>query len=231
MSEDPTGIAGYEHYHLLGIQRWYLKIADWVADRLVGLYIDPNVLTLAGIGVAILAAVFGLACGRWLLSLACILIAGIFDMLDGPLARAIKRHHKTRQPFNQHIGAIIDPIADRVCDIAFLGGLFSYVGAHLGFQWSSLVFWTMVSYLLSSWLRTFMGSHHYQVINGKPLTRTVFFAALIVVCVVLAIDEHIAPTPFSLKHGLWLICSSTTLPLVYRVFGGARAVWRAHRTS
>lgn len=227
MSSSDERIKGYEDYRLLGIQRWYLTLLKPIAFGLARLYIDPNVITLAGMALAV-ATAFCLAQGLWLIALILIVATAFCDMIDGPVARAIVSLGKKRQAFSERIGAIIDPIADRVCDISFMAGLIWYAATHFGPIWPTLVFFIGVTYLLSSWLRTFMQSQGYAVIQGKPLTRTVFFVALLILCILATLNDHGVVIPYVFRFGIVLLLSSTTLPLLYRVLGGARAVWRAH---
>jgi CDP-diacylglycerol--glycerol-3-phosphate 3-phosphatidyltransferase len=76
--------------------------------------ITPNTLTFANLALNIVAASV-IATGHLLLGGALILAAGVFDLLDGALARATKRATK--------FGAVLDSTVDRVSEAATLCGL------------------------------------------------------------------------------------------------------------
>lgn len=76
--------------------------------------ITPNILTLANLALNIGAASV-IATGHFLLGGALILVAGVFDLLDGALARATKRTTK--------FGAVLDSTVDRISEAATLCGL------------------------------------------------------------------------------------------------------------
>ena len=59
-----------------------------IAKTLFGQNINPHYLTIAGLLVNI-AASFCLATGAWVLGGCLILVAGLFDLLDGAVARAL----------------------------------------------------------------------------------------------------------------------------------------------
>ena len=226
MNNSSNRIAGYESYQLLGIQKWYLSLLQPIVRVLVICHVDPNMITLLSIGLAIVSA-YCLGTGRWITVLVLLISTGLCDMFDGPVAREIERQGKHRSAFGLRIGAIIDPIADRVCDICFLGGLHWYAALYHGHVWGFLVFSTMVAYLLSSWLRTYMGSRGYEVINHKPLTRTLFFVALIAACLAIGICEYWRPAHVYqlIELCIIVILGSTLLPLLYRSIRGIIAVW------
>ncbi len=79
--------------------------------------IHPNVLTFIGLLINIFAAVL-LAQGRFLAAALVIIGAGIFDMVDGRVARATGQ--VTR------FGGFFDSVLDRYSDLALLMGLLVY---------------------------------------------------------------------------------------------------------
>ena len=81
--------------------------------------IHPNVLTFIGLVINVYAAVL-LASGRFLAAALVIVGAGIFDMVDGRVARATNQ--VTR------FGAFFDSVLDRYSDLALLMGLLVYYG-------------------------------------------------------------------------------------------------------
>ena len=76
--------------------------------------ITPNALTIANLALNIVAA-YVIATGHFLVGGALVLIAGLFDLLDGALARLTKRTTK--------FGAVLDSVADRIAEAVVLCGL------------------------------------------------------------------------------------------------------------
>ncbi len=93
----------------------------WVLDRIVRSLalarINPNVLTFIGLLINVVAAaLFGY--GRFLAAGLVIILAGIFDMVDGRVARATN----TVSLF----GGFFDSVLDRYSDLALYFGLLVY---------------------------------------------------------------------------------------------------------
>jgi len=90
----------------------------WIFDGLVGwlsdLRIHPNLLTLLGLVINIGAAVL-FAKGLFFWAGLVVLFAGIFDMVDGEVARRTKRVTT--------FGAFFDSVIDRYSDLLLLLGL------------------------------------------------------------------------------------------------------------
>jgi CDP-diacylglycerol---glycerol-3-phosphate 3-phosphatidyltransferase len=76
--------------------------------------ITPNALTLINLALNIIAA-YVIAAGYFLLGGVLVLVAGLFDLLDGALARSTKQ--ATR------FGAVLDSVVDRISEAAILCGL------------------------------------------------------------------------------------------------------------
>jgi len=88
----------------------------------VSLRIHPNILTLLGVFINIMAAVF-LAQRRFLAAGFVMVVANIFDFVDGKVARELN----LESPF----GGFWDSVMDRFSDIALFIGLI-YLYAELG---------------------------------------------------------------------------------------------------
>jgi CDP-diacylglycerol--glycerol-3-phosphate 3-phosphatidyltransferase len=90
----------------------------WIVDSLVvwlsNLHINPNVLTLVGLLINIFAMVL-FAKGIFLWAALVILFAGLFDIVDGEVARRTQRVTK--------FGAFFDSVIDRYSDLLLLLGL------------------------------------------------------------------------------------------------------------
>jgi CDP-diacylglycerol--glycerol-3-phosphate 3-phosphatidyltransferase len=92
-------------------------IIKWIVRGLALAKIHPNALTFIGLLINIYAAVL-LAQGRFLAAGLVIIGAGIFDMVDGRVARATGQ--VTR------FGGFFDSVLDRYSDLALLMGLLVY---------------------------------------------------------------------------------------------------------
>jgi CDP-diacylglycerol--glycerol-3-phosphate 3-phosphatidyltransferase len=106
--------------------------------------LTPNAITLIGFCVMCIAGVV-LAAGNLALGGALIVAAGIFDALDGSLARLTNRVTK--------FGAFLDSTTDRFAEGAlYFGILFSYVERGITFA-AYLVYLTLLGSLMVSYAR------------------------------------------------------------------------------
>jgi len=107
--------------------------------------VTPNILTLANLALNIVAASV-IATGQFLLGGVLILAAGVFDLLDGALARATKRTTK--------FGAVLDSTVDRISEAATLCGLLVwYVPQEGGTLEIVLVLAVLIGSFLVSYIR------------------------------------------------------------------------------
>jgi phosphatidylglycerophosphate synthase len=93
------------------------RLDDWIHAALPFLFrrkVDPNLLTVAGALVSLLAAA-AFAAGCFVAGGVGILAGGFFDLVDGVVAR----HHGTTTRF----GAFLDSTLDRLVDMALLLGI------------------------------------------------------------------------------------------------------------
>ena len=101
--------------NLIDIKR---NLAYRITDPIVGILskrgIKPNALTLINLALNIIAA-YVIATGHFFLGGVLVLVAGLFDLLDGALARFTKQ--------TTNFGAILDSVADRISEAAILCGL------------------------------------------------------------------------------------------------------------
>jgi CDP-diacylglycerol--glycerol-3-phosphate 3-phosphatidyltransferase len=88
------------------------KLVEWTKG-----VIKPNHLTLIGLLVTLVATVF-LALGLWIAAGIAIIVAGLFDLLDGAVARSQERVTA--------FGAFLDSVIDRYSDFTLFIGLFYY---------------------------------------------------------------------------------------------------------
>jgi CDP-diacylglycerol--glycerol-3-phosphate 3-phosphatidyltransferase len=108
----------------------------------VKLRIHPNVLTFVGVLINVLAA-YALALGRFVLAGVIMIVANIFDFIDGKVAHELKLESK--------FGAFWDSTLDRFSDLALLVGLiylYSSVGRtdYVMVAALTLIFSIMTSY-------------------------------------------------------------------------------------
>ena len=80
----------------------------------VALRVHPNVLTFVGVVINVMAA-WALAFGRFMLAFVIMLVANIFDFIDGKVAHQLQLQSK--------FGAFWDSTLDRFSDLALLTGL------------------------------------------------------------------------------------------------------------
>src|SRR5947209_5797479 len=95
------------------------KIITWIVRGLALSRIHPNVLTFIGLVINIIAAVL-LAAGQFRAAGFVIISAGLFDMVDGRVAR--ETNQVTR------FGGFFDSVLDRYSDLGLLMGLLVYYG-------------------------------------------------------------------------------------------------------
>jgi CDP-diacylglycerol--glycerol-3-phosphate 3-phosphatidyltransferase len=101
--------------NLQGIRR---NLAYRITGPVVGILsksgITPNTLTLTNLALNIVAA-YVIATGHFLVGGVLILVSGLFDLLDGALARFSEQTTK--------FGAVLDSTVDRISEAATLCGL------------------------------------------------------------------------------------------------------------
>ncbi len=97
--------------------KFFKPILDTISARLNKHGINPAHLTLGGLIINALGCLL-YAYGRFLTGSLIILIAGLFDMLDGALARSSGKATK--------FGAFMDSVVDRYSDFLIFGGLLIY---------------------------------------------------------------------------------------------------------
>lgn len=101
-----------------GADRWYRRLR--FGARLADHGVTANMVTLAGVVLSAATAVL-IGLGSFHVALACFIVAGLMDSLDGAVAKA--RGAASRQ------GAFLDSVADRLSDGLLLGGVAWYLAA------------------------------------------------------------------------------------------------------
>ncbi len=103
------------------LDEWFRATFKGFLDTLAGFFnrigLHPNTMTIMGLVGTIAGSVL-LGFGLFTLGGFVILISGVFDALDGSMARL--RNEPTR------FGAFVDSVIDRYSDLSIFGGLMAY---------------------------------------------------------------------------------------------------------
>src|SRR6266513_55783 len=165
--------------------------------------ISPNVLTFLGLVINIGAAVlFGLANAenyqRMFLYAGLVIIgAGIFDMVDGRVARA------TNQVTT--FGAFFDSVIDRYSDIALFFGLLVYYARNNHFFYLVLVGLVMTTSVMVSYTRA-----RAESLIGSCKVGFMERPERVVLVIIGALFNVMAPV-------LWVIAVLSTITVIHRI--------------
>ncbi|HMK31081.1 MAG TPA: CDP-alcohol phosphatidyltransferase family protein [Terriglobales bacterium] len=165
--------------------------------------ISPNALTFIGLLINIVAAVFfGLATGEnqrqmFFYAGLVIIAAGIFDMVDGRVARATGQV----TPF----GGFFDSVIDRYSDVALYFGLLVYYARASRFFYVVLTALVMVTSLMISYTRA-------RAENLIPQCKVGFMERpeRIVLVIIGAVFNRMAPV-------LWVIAVLGNVTVIHRI--------------
>jgi len=131
--------------NLIDIRR---NLAHRITDPMVGILskigITPNALTFINLALNIVAA-YVIATEHFIIGGVLVLVSGLFDLLDGALARFTKQ--------TTNFGAILDSTVDRISEAAILYGLLIWYisqGADLEIV---LIFAVLIGSFLVSYIR------------------------------------------------------------------------------
>ena len=175
-----------------------------IVDGLALTRISPNVLTFIGLVINVVAALlFGFASAdnnqpRLFLYAGLVIIgAGIFDMVDGRVARATNQVTQ--------FGAFFDSVIDRYSDVALFFGLLVYYARANRFFYVVLVAFVMVSSVLVSYTRA-------RAESLIPLCKVGFMERpeRIVLVIIGALFNRMAPV-------LWVIAVLSTITVIHRI--------------
>ncbi|MFL6417220.1 MAG: CDP-alcohol phosphatidyltransferase family protein [Bryobacteraceae bacterium] len=158
--------------------------------------INPNVLTFFGLVINIVAAYF-LATGRFRTAGLVIIFAGLFDMVDGRVARATNQ--VTR------FGGFFDSVLDRYSDLALLVGLLVYYGTINRPAYVVLTAVVMTASVMISYTRT-------RAENIVPTCKVGFMERpeRVVLLIIGALFLRMAPV-------LWVIAVLGNLTVIHRM--------------
>ncbi len=176
------------------------KVVGAVIDNIVGWLalsrIHPNVLTFVGLLINIWAAcLFAAGSFRW--AGVVIIGAGLFDMVDGRVARASNR--VTR------FGGFFDSVLDRYSDLALLMGLLVYYASINRYSYIVLTAVVMTASVMVSYARA-------RAENTIPKCKVGFLERpeRVVLLIIGALFGRMAPV-------LWVIAILGNLTVIHRM--------------
>jgi len=172
------------------------KVIRLIVRALALSKIHPNVLTFLGLLINMAAAAF-LAFGHFRTAGLVIIFAGLFDMVDGRVARETNR--VTR------FGAFFDSVLDRYSDLGLLVGLLVYYGTINRPSYVVLTAVAMSASVMISYTRT-------RAENIVPSCKVGFLERpeRIVMLIVGALFDRMAPV-------LWAIAVLGNLTVIHRM--------------
>jgi CDP-diacylglycerol---glycerol-3-phosphate 3-phosphatidyltransferase len=168
------------------------RIVRWLALS----RIHPNVLTFLGLVINIVAAyLFAAGSFRW--AGAVVIGAGLFDMVDGRVARETNR--VTR------FGGFFDSVLDRYSDLALLMGLLVYYASINRFFYVVLTAIVMTGSVMVSYTRA-------RAENTIPKCKVGFLERpeRVVLLIIGALFDRMAPV-------LWVIAVLSNLTVIHRM--------------
>lgn len=160
------------------------------------LHINPNSLTVFGFLLNVVAAyLFAYGYFRW--AGGTIILAGLFDMLDGRVARLSNRV----TPF----GGFFDSVLDRYSDLCLMIGLLVFYGRINRFWYVTLVAFVMIGSVMVSYARA-------RAENLIPSCRVGFLERpeRTVLLIIGAMFDRMAPV-------LWVIAVLSTTTVIHRM--------------
>jgi CDP-diacylglycerol--glycerol-3-phosphate 3-phosphatidyltransferase len=158
--------------------------------------INPNVLTFIGFAITLLGAyLFAYGYFRWA-GLA-VVLAGLFDMLDGRVARL----NNQVTPF----GGFLDSVLDRYSDLCLMIGLLLFYGRANRPWYVTLVAVAMIGSVMTSYARA-------RAENLIPTCKVGFLERpeRMVLIIIGALFDRMAPV-------MWIIAVLSTWTVIHRV--------------
>ncbi len=176
----------------LACNKVILLIVRWLALS----KIHPNVLTFLGLLINVGAA-WLLAVGQFRWAGAVIIGAGLFDMVDGRVARETNR--VTR------FGGFFDSVLDRYSDLGLLIGLLVWYGSIGRFSYVVLTAVAMIACVMVSYVRA-------RAENSIPMCKVGFMERpeRVVLVIIGALFDRMAPV-------LWIIAVLGNLTVIHRM--------------
>jgi CDP-diacylglycerol--glycerol-3-phosphate 3-phosphatidyltransferase len=195
------------------------KFQAWVrrwAERGIGVFRDspvtPNMLTLFGLAITAAGAAL-VAMGHLLIGGVVLLFAGLFDILDGALARAAGKVYR--------YGAFLDSTVDRYSEgVVYLGILIYFLQRHDTLD-SVVLLIALAGSFLVSYVRARAQSLGFSCdvgILARPERVVIITAGLIL--------DRVLPWS-ALTIALWVLAVGTNFTAVQRVW----VVWQQNRVE
>lgn len=172
------------------------RIIVLIVDGLALSKIHPNVLTFIGLLINVGAAVL-LGMGRFTAAGLVIIGAGIFDMVDGRVARQTNQVTK--------FGGFFDSVLDRYSDLGLLMGLLVYYASINRYFYVVLTAVVMTASVMISYARS-------RAENIIPLCKVGFMERpeRVVLLIIGALFNRMAPV-------LWVIAVMGNLTVIHRM--------------
>ncbi len=172
------------------------RVLDSIVRGFAASGVNPNFLTFIGFGINLMAAyLFAYGYFRW--AGLTIILAGVFDMTDGRVARLEGRV----TPF----GGFYDSVMDRYSDLCLLIGLVNYYGRINRFQYVTHVAVAMIGSVMVSYSRA-------RAENVIPSCKVGFLERpeRVVLIIIGALSDRMAPV-------LWLIAVLSNVTVIHRI--------------
>jgi len=179
-----------------GIGLFFGRIIQAIVSALALSRVHPNVLTFIGLLINIWAA-FLFSYGRFVPAGLVVIGAGLFDMVDGRVARETNR--VTR------FGGFFDSVLDRYSDMALLMGLLVYYASINRFFYIVLTAIAMTGTVLTSYTRA-------RAENAIPKCKVGFLERpeRVVLLIIGALANRMAPV-------LWVIAVLSNITVISRI--------------
>ena len=183
------------------LQEWARRIARNVAQVFARTPVTPNMLTIFGFLLNLVVA-YLLASGNLVAGGIMIIVAGLFDMLDGALAKVTDR--------TSDFGAFLDSVVDRYSESAVLFGLLLYYYQQPGNQGLIqivLIFVILVGSMMISYARARAGALNIRNEVGLMARPE----RIILLAIGLLVNAYL------LVPVLWILAIGTQLTALQRV--------------
>lgn len=179
-----------------GIGLFFGKIIHAIVRALALSRVHPNVLTFVGLLINIWAAVL-FSYGKFVYAGLVVIGAGLFDMVDGRVARSTNR--VTR------FGGFFDSVLDRYSDLALLMGLLVYYASINRFFYIVLTSIVMTGTVLTSYARA-------RAENTIPKCKVGFLERpeRVVLIIIGALANRMAPV-------LWVLAVLSNITVISRI--------------
>ena len=173
------------------------RVLDTIVRWLSAWRVSPNILTLIGLVINIIAAVL-FAKGRFALAGLVVLFAGIFDMVDGEVARRTGRVTK--------FGAFFDSVIDRYSDMVLLLGLVVWYAKLDRIFYAGLAVMSLIGSIMTSYTRA-------RAESLIPACKVGFLERpeRIVLLIIGALTNHIGPA-------LWVMAILSNWTVAQRIW-------------